>query len=550
MMVTLFNSFKNLISLSLLVSIIVSSIQGSPSLAAGGVQEEGRKVVLDWEPISGAASYDLEVGLPESQKYLKNERMISKNRWEGILSPGQYWMRIRARDDRGVPGDWSERMDIVIRLAKVEVLRPFHETIINTVTDKLEVFFSWKPVSGAKSYLFHLEDEEGRLILNKDLPSTSLRVEVSGMAGYRWSVQAVDEKGDSGDKDSQMLFFSIEGPGLEPPVIIKPETIYIREIEYIKTKGTKSVEVQFERYDPKKNEWVSMPVWNEQGEKIKFPETWKGGRYKLNLRSLAKYQSASTPAVLMFDVFDGKRTAEREDISLIQKAIDRSEDWFSRFSYVVTKLHYEGVNYETDVKPRFEAFTGTASGQASKYLADQPFGFNFGAGIGGILLAGKNTLLTSAETSVLYRQPFGEVNQLRLSLGYQFKEIPQAVAVTSESTGEKSLAISKIRFAGPKIGLEYWRGIDRKLGLQLHAGLTELGQGTTAAGVKLTSGKSVSVGALASYRFTKEMTWLGGYTFTSDDVRSPGYNSATLKSGFNQTQLTAHYLHFMVEYDY
>ncbi len=79
-----------------------------------------RLVNFEWEAIEGAKNYEIEL------KQNKEDAQDGKSKvftfkvkdaaWNGRLTPGKYVMRLRTRDYRGVPGEWSPPSDFNVGL--------------------------------------------------------------------------------------------------------------------------------------------------------------------------------------------------------------------------------------------------------------------------------------------------------------------------------------------------------------------------------------------------------------------------------------------------
>ena len=97
-----------------------------------------KKVHLEWEIIENAKSYDLEfTKIPD----LGNEPSLffqSKNpEWTGSLPPGKYNLRIRARDKRRAPGEWSPAEMVMVSLHPVKLLSPSDRSEIKSSEDEM-----------------------------------------------------------------------------------------------------------------------------------------------------------------------------------------------------------------------------------------------------------------------------------------------------------------------------------------------------------------------------------------------------------------------------
>ena len=506
-----------------------------------------RKVTLAWEAVEGAKSYDIEIGQAEKPKPLRSETYIQQNRWAILLSPGKYWMRVRARDERGVPSEWGEKSEIIVKLPRVEIIRPSMETTLPALQDRVNVQFEWRPVKGATTYNFYLESEDRKKIENLRLSSNKTQLNLTAVNKYRWYVQAVDETGLPGDREEQLNEFVLEGMALETPQVTAPETIYLRSIDYTKPPSAESVSVRIERFDPNKRDWVTVSEEVRQDTKpIPFPTDWPGGKYQLSMRSLKKYRAPSSSVDVSFEAYDGLRTAELEQRALLRKSLNRTEGWFAQASYVITQVDYSGTHFESGSKPSFKALTGTASAAIARFSEENPWGIEFGGGFGGITLNKRTTFLTSLHAMGLWRHNFLFGAELRASFGLTSRDVPQGTA----SGNKDNFRIQKFNVLAAKTGLEFWYALDRKTGLQVHSYFSQPVAAKSYEGTPIKNGKTIEFGVMGSYRWRQNITGLAGFTMVGDSYSYPGTNAATQSSGTNTVNLNANYLHLMVEYDY
>lgn len=519
----------------------------SPAHRAWARPEDNlRRLSFDWESLEGAQSYDIEIGRYGENKPYKSEVFMPQNQWTGLLPPGKFWMRIRGRDDRGVPGEWSEKSEIVVKLPRVDVIRPSSDTVLSGNTSKTDVLFEWKKVPLAQSYLFTIESESKLFRQTRELKTTNLRLELQTAMKYHWTIQAIDGTNPADPKEGTLSEFILEGPPLPSPTIDVPETTYVRRISFQKSADAESVDIRLQRYDPKKKDWLRVQEWPEQKTSFDFPLEWPGGLYQIALRAQAKYRAPSPPAELSFEVSSESRTAERERQALLQKSLERNLGFLVRGQYIITQVQYQGVSYEGDAKPRFKALTGAAHLTLSKFAASKALGLQLGLGWGGILYNQRNTFLFEQEVSALWRNNLSYRWDLRLHLGLNRKDFPEATV----DPDTDAITIATMNSVGVKIGSEVWFAWQRNLGLQMHGYYTRSLQGASALGTKLDGGQSLTLGLLGNYRWTPKISLLGGYTYTQDSFSFAGYNSITEKAGRNEISLTGHYLKLMVEYDF
>ena len=79
-----------------------------------------RTVEFSWEKNPQAVKYESQI--------LKNKKIIETIQtdstfWQGKLSPGKYFVKIRSFDKRAAPGPWSEAMELEVLYSKIKNLK-------------------------------------------------------------------------------------------------------------------------------------------------------------------------------------------------------------------------------------------------------------------------------------------------------------------------------------------------------------------------------------------------------------------------------------------
>ena len=211
-----------------------------------------RSISLSWEEIPDSSGYELELSRI-IDKDRKSKPLIFKpktNRWKGKIRPGQYSMRIRSIDDRGVPGEWNEPSTIIVRLPAPTPLEPKNKaSITSTQADKHEVHFQWSPVPGAKSYRVEILAEDGSPVHSTEVTSSSLRHSLPVAKSYKWSVTPVSEDDIPGDPLSEPVNFTLVGKPVDSPVVEKPESRFANQVKWSKPQHAETFDYVLSRKD-------------------------------------------------------------------------------------------------------------------------------------------------------------------------------------------------------------------------------------------------------------------------------------------------------------
>ena len=126
-------------------------------------------VVLDWEPVPGAVTYDLQVATDST---FNNFAFKGENLYGSRYSPpvtlynDQFWWRVRAVDLAGQPTAWSTARFSFKRqwLDTPQAVWPLGSE--NTPTDSVvardgeRVFYEWTPIQHASRYVFQVSTDQ------------------------------------------------------------------------------------------------------------------------------------------------------------------------------------------------------------------------------------------------------------------------------------------------------------------------------------------------------------------------------------------------------
>ncbi len=120
-------------------------------------------VVLDWEPVPGAKSYDIEVALNQDFTNITESKAgIFGTRYSPIVSydNDQYYWRVRARDLDNQPTPWTESLYNFSRTWPNQPQAVFPaDPLVETVTNP--IYFEWTSVPHASEYEFQISTTEG-----------------------------------------------------------------------------------------------------------------------------------------------------------------------------------------------------------------------------------------------------------------------------------------------------------------------------------------------------------------------------------------------------
>jgi hypothetical protein len=522
-------------------------------LAAGVGHAETfrRSVSFEWDPIDGARFYDVELKLQKEDKS-ENKKFLFKAKdavWSGKLAPGKYIMRLRARDYRGVPGEWSAPSDFNVGLESAQLKFPSAKMKIDSKeASEVAVPFSWQNVGGATRYHFEVTSEDGKFKSEDDLNDTALKVKLPVAQHYTWRVYGYnDEKIQS--EAVAVGEFTVLGERLETPKIEKPESGFVREVKWQKIENASSYDVYLLKLNREKRKWEKFQTFADcKEESVPFSAAWPGGKYQAIVRAKGDLRGPSALAKQNFDVVTGDRSPASEYTALVKTSIDRVTGWYAVASYLVTQIQYSGKHPENNSTSNYNALGGTGRLGTGWFSSDSPWGFLGILDMSGFTFNGKTNTYASLEMNSVYRVNVGMRGELRLQGGVYYKELPETIGdpFTNQS------ASSTISAVGPHIGAEYWYSLTPKLGVQanfhVYTGMMKI---STPNGEPLTPTLSTQLGFLGSYRFTPTFTGLVGYARREDKLSYKSKSSTFTTGGENNTaDISGNYLNVFAEWSF
>jgi hypothetical protein len=507
-----------------------------------------KNVDMEWEAIPGAKSYDIELKKDATEPILIK---AEKSAWSGPVAPGIYKMRMRARDDRGVPGPWSDPDEFKVALAKAKLISPKPQDKVDGVNDpESPVELVWTPILGAQSYEVEIKAEKGEFKIAKVVSESRLSINLAVCAGYSWKVTAKGQGLDSVSETEE--HFVLLGAKIQNPRIQKPASTFVRSIKWSVPKHTSSFAYLLSRFNSESKSWEKVANQLDARENnLVIDPKWQGGKYKLALKAKGNLRQSSDKVELDFTVRSGDRSQTAEDQANMRQSIDRLTGWYGIASYLITMMNFQGKNYDQNSAATFTGIGGTGRLGAGYLSASSRLGFVGILDLSGITLDGYgNYTFASSEMSGIYRMHVGERAEIRHFFGGFYKELPELISDNSVSNFGKLKEVNLIKYLGPHYGIEYWWAMNRKLGLQANAHFYY-----SAMSLKTPNGQAISpslsyqFGMLGSYRIRPNMTGLMGYAFRKDDARYKSSSTASIQGGVNSAIIQGHYLNLFLEWE-
>lgn len=505
-----------------------------------------RHAELEWEAIEGAKSYDIELVVVKNfEKKKKYDFTIKTNSWKANMPPGVYKVRMRTRDIRNVPGEWSQESEFKVSLAKAELLVPKKDAQLeSTETDKDIVNFKWQSIPGANQYRIQIFDKEdfSKPIIQDTVSSENYQTQLTVAKDYTWTVVGVATEMGVESESPTISDFSVIGAELPQPKIISPENEFVREIKWEKVPLAERYQVTIERNENGK--WIIQDRIETIANSIPFKSEWRGGKYRTSVQAITNKRKSSRKDSSEYEVIDGDRTPVAENFANTKRSIDHHKGFYFIARYLIANIEYTGQDSESDTRSTFESTSGIG-GIGVGYLTKQsPWGFVGFADLAGFAYNGKKQIFTTSEINLTHTTEF-EVSKLRIYLGGMIKQFPQVATQSSETD---NLNTSTATGLGFHEAIEYWYAQTPKIGWQgnihLYQTMIKL---LTPNGKDIDPSLSYQFGFMASYRLSQYLTGYAGYARRVDKI-SYEASSTALNSSNSSIQILGDYLNLIAEY--
>lgn len=505
-------------------------------------------VELEWEGVENAKSYDLEVKSTKNTFKFQTKEAI----WAGRLSPGFFKMRIRARDKRGVPGEWSEYQEFKVFLASPEFVNPTSGSIVASANNDVQnVTFKWKKVFAGKKYTLDVQGLDSIFRKQIELTDEKATMELPVATKFMATIRAANEVLTSNPEKDRVVEFVVSGKKLAAPKLIQPESLFVREVKWNKPEFAQAYSYTLEKMDAKSQKFNVIEEGKElRGEAMPFKKEYPGGTYRVTVKSIASYRPSSEAVSLKFTAKEGDRTERAEALARLRESIERLSGWFGIASYLVNSVQYQNLNYDlTGTQTTYNAIGGTLRAGVGYVTMKNPWGYYLAAEASTLKVDGFGDIKYNMfEVNSFFKMKPNDAGEFRQTAGVVYKELPD---LTTNFAGNVRNT-SAIAALGLRYGVEYWHAMTPKLGLQANAHIFPL-----IAGQKTTNGQafvpstSVQAGFLISYRWSKNLTTLGGYAYRTDKMEYKTAPTSTFPNPAadkNSATLKGHYLNLFLEY--
>lgn len=187
-----------------------------------------RTVNMNWQRVNGARGYDIEfTPADKDPKDLSSKINIKGHKSNSIdvkLAPGIYTMKIRALDERLIPGPWSPGVNLSVPFPAIKPESPPPNSRIEVKDPlKTKISFSWNGFSEAQIYEIEILNSKNELIAKKETAEKTIALELPVNAQYSWRVRALlNDKTPGLEAPLQSLSIVYIAPPKPKPVKITP----------------------------------------------------------------------------------------------------------------------------------------------------------------------------------------------------------------------------------------------------------------------------------------------------------------------------------------
>lgn len=522
----------------------------TPVHAQEGTRNSKRVINLEFEPVPNATLYEIELTAKHNREVKSYKLQTPK--WSAELPPGEYTLRLRAYDQRKVPGEWSDPSPIVVKILAPEIFSPKSGSEIKTGEARsYETPFVWQKMEGAEKYRVDVISSDGK-VLSRKFRTNNGKIRLPVARRYRWKVTPIGPQSLEGETQNEPTPFILWGGPLPSPQIEKPEDPWVEKLEWDNPSHTESISYILQRKEGPRRWRTITKAKDFRGEKIPFYEKYPGGRYRFGTKAHAPLRESSRYSVIEFDVASDNRSPEKAEEARLRYSLEKPTPWYFIGSYLLSKVEYEGQSPEINRKIAYTALVGTGR-VGIGYIPPGKIHGAFGiVDLSGLTVNGRNVTYAAAEAHSVWRFTWGR-NMLRPSAGLFYKELVESRNTSDNLNYYKQ---QKLSYLGPHAGIDFWRPFTSKLGLQFNARLYYSLTGLETPNDRdLSPELSYQIGFMGSYKVKHHITGYLGWAYRLDKATyesTPlGVNGSLAAAGSNQEiEIAGHYLNLMLEWGF
>lgn len=322
-----------------------------------------RDVEMAWEAVDQATGYDVEVTRikENGDRILPAVYSVGTPAWKARLRIGLYELRIRSRDDRNVPGDWSEPLDITVNFTALTPKTPIGGVILSSQnTDKDLIPFQWQSVPEAESYLIHVMNSQGVTLTSQRVKEPEAELELPVGEKLLWWVQATSQRLGPGALPEKPFAFSVKGGALEAA-----RSLDLLRDEHKILKWTWKADAREKSSRTRIDQWVEKQTflrWDQvdssnPGEAL-ASKSINEGIYRMRLQSRHPLMTPSPVTTVFFRVDQQGKIFQGETLEDVKNQPLRLHGWSAEMYAVLRSSSLEGTYPDLETNLKSEDNTG------------------------------------------------------------------------------------------------------------------------------------------------------------------------------------------------
>lgn len=504
---------------------------------------KSRVVDLEWEPVEDAMKYEVQFSrlIKDKQRKEPVNYFVEESSWKGRLMFGLYKMRLRSYDDRGIPGDWTDEVDLVIKVLPPKLVGPKRGRKLKSgETSEKEVAFRWKKSTGASSYQVNLRDQSGEIRETINADETTLTTILPVGKRYYWNVTPIMVDGSPGELPKKEETFVLLSKAPDPVEIQKPISKFVRTLTW--SNSSRATYYKYALYFKKGKKWKRIERSKNFTEtSINFDLSRPTGMYKLVVRPYAPLSARAKLSKIIFPVQGDLRSPAAVEQAVLKESIEKPKDFYFIASYFITLMNITGGDSQSQFRLP-DTIGGTGRLGVGWQQPDRPFGVFGILDLSGFNISSENYTFGSIEVHGTYKRYWGS-NQILLSGGVFTKELPM---VLDDGIGNFT-GVKIHQNTGPHAGFKIWRPFNNKIGAQINGRIYFNVAGNAPSGETIEPSFSHQIGLLGTYRLRENLMGFAGYAHRKDvgSFQSP---TGSIPDNITTITVEGHYLNFVLEY--
>ena len=413
--------------------------------------DANRWIDIEWDKVPDAKEYEVELFLEEDgSSYSRGKFKVDSPHWSNTVFPGNYSLRIRSIDARGVPGEWTDKFPVKVKILNPTLVRP---TKVEKVSDTF-VKFEWLPVKDATGYQLIVRDGNKKVIHQSTINETSESVYIKSLGAYSWTAFALGQGEAALPKDewSEKSFITFERVGgeLEAPQV-QTKVAKNVELSWRPVNDAQVYEIDF-MPDPQSN--LKNRRFRIKKTKFNFPLKYipQGGS-TVTVRSIAPQYKDSIKSTIK--IYRDGETITASGVEVARANVEMrppSELFWANQLFLngsFSSYSYSSKNHKTDTKLDQDDLTGLGFG-AEWIIQKTPVANKHKMEAGAQFLSTKAVDVVQARLSYQYLWSYSSYTKMwSAGLGGSFMSLPSIMGnrMTGKVEGDSTPSL------GPEVSL-------------------------------------------------------------------------------------------------